>query len=195
MKSVVPQPANSLLVTPGGRRPRLQRMLNPKIVAVIGATEAPNSVGRALMENLLSLGENLYPVNPKRPGVLGVKAFPRIADVPAPVDLAVIATPAFAVPDVVGECEEAGVPGAVIISAGFKETGAAGLKLEQEIVARRGRMRVIGPNCRGVMIPERGLNPPPYHRNPLHGHASFCSRRGTPCASALDRSCRQDIGF
>src|SRR6516165_11816618 len=73
-KTVPSQPASSLLGTPGGRRPRLQRMLNPKVVAVIGATETPGSVGRALMENLRSFGQNLYPVNPKRPGVLGVKA-------------------------------------------------------------------------------------------------------------------------
>src|SRR6516225_2594758 len=195
MKSVVPQPANSLLVTPGGRRPRLQRMLNPKVVAVIGATEAPNSVGRALMENLRSFGENLYPINPKRPNVLGLKAFPRIADVPAPVDLAVIATPAFTVPDVVGQCAEAGVPGAVIISAGFKETGAAGLKLEQEIAARRGRMRVIGPNCSGVMIPDRDLNTTPLKRMALHGNVAFISQSGTLCASVLDRSFRQKVGF
>ena len=170
-------------------------MLNPKIVAVIGATETPNSVGRALMENLLSFGENLHPVNPKRLNVLGVKAYPRIADVPATVDLAVIATPAFTVPDVVGECEEAGVPGAVIISAGFKETGAAGLKLEQEVVARRGRMRVIGPNCSGVMIPYRGLNATPFKRMALHGNVAFISQSGTLCASVLDRSFRQNIGF
>src|SRR6516165_1195957 len=138
-KTVPSQPASSLLATPGNRRPRLQRMLKPKVVAVIGATETPDSVGRALMENLQSFGENIYPINPKRSNVLGLKAFPRIADVPTPVDLAVIATPAFSVPDVVGECEKAGVPGAVIISAGFKETGTAGVKLEREIVARRGR--------------------------------------------------------
>jgi acetyltransferase len=88
-------------------------MLSPKVVAVIGATEVPDSVGRTLMENLLSFGENLHPVNPKRLNVLGVRAFPRIADVPVPVDLAVIATPASTVPDLVGECEEAGVPGAM----------------------------------------------------------------------------------
>jgi len=194
-RTTVPQPASSLLGTPGGRRPRLQRMLNPKVVAVIGATETPDSVGRTLMENLLSFGENLYPINPKRPNVLGVKAFQRIADVPAPVDLAVIATPAFTVPDVVGECEKAGVPGAVIISAGFRETGAAGVKLEQEIVARRGRMRVIGPNCSGVMIPDLGLNATLVNRMALHGNVAFISQSGALCISVLDWSFRQKVGF
>jgi len=170
-------------------------MLNPKVVAVIGATETPDSVGRTLMENLLSFGENLYPINPKRPNVFGLKAFPRITDVPAPVDLAVIATPAFTVPDVVGECEKAGVPGAVIISAGFRETGAAGVKLEQEIAARRGRMRVIGPNCSGVMIPDLGLNATFISRMALHGNVAFISQSGALCVSVLDWSFRQKVGF
>src|SRR6266404_3806073 len=121
MSAAVTQIAGSLLTTVDTRRPILQRMLGPKVVALVGATEAPNSVGRTLMENLLSFGENLYPINPRRPAVLGVKAFPKIADVPAAIDLAVIATPASTVPDVIGECEKAGVAGAVIISAGFKD--------------------------------------------------------------------------
>jgi AspT/YidE/YbjL antiporter-like protein len=158
MSVPVTQTAGSILTTLDSHKPILQRMLSPKVVALVGATEAPNSVGRTLMENLLSFGENLYPINPKRPTVLGVKAFPKIADVPAAIDLAVIATPAFTPPDVISECEKAAVPGAVIISAGFKECGAAGIKLEEEILARKGPMRLIGPNCLGVMIPELGLN-------------------------------------
>jgi acetyltransferase len=137
MSAAVTQTTDSLLTTPDSRRPILQRMLSPKVVAVIGATEAPNSVGRALTENLFSFGENLYPINPKRHTVLGVKAFPKIADVPVPVNLAVVATPAFTVPDVIGECAKVGVSGAVIVSAGFKECGTAGIKLEEEILARR----------------------------------------------------------
>ena len=133
-------------------------MLNPKSVAVIGATENLQSVGRTLMENLKSFTGDFYPVNPKRNSVLGLKAFSRIGEVPGPVDLAVIATPAIAVPDVVSECAEAGVKGAVIISAGFRECGAVGVQLEEAILARRGGMRLIGPNCLGVMIPGQGLN-------------------------------------
>src|SRR6516164_6975131 len=91
------------------RRPILRAMLNPQAIALIGATEGPGSVGRTLMENLLSFGRPLYPINLKRDSVLGVKAFSNIADAPAPVDLAIIATPALTVPDVVGECAAAGV--------------------------------------------------------------------------------------
>jgi acetyltransferase len=170
-------------------------MLSPKVVAVIGATEAPNSVGRALMENLFSFGENLYPINPKRHTVLGVKAFPKIAEVPVPVDLAVVATPALTVPDVIGECAKAGVSGTVIVSAGFKECGTAGIKLEEEILARRCRMRIIGPNCLGVMIPELGLNATFAKSMALRGNVAFISQSGALCTSVLDWSLREQVGF
>jgi len=140
------------------RRPILKSILNPKVVALVGATEAPDSVGRALMENLASFGGVVYPINPKRSSVLGVEAYPNIEAVPNPVDLAIVATPAVTVPLVVKECADAGVKGAVIISAGFKECGPEGRKLEKAIVSSRGKMRLIGPNCLGVMIPELGLN-------------------------------------
>jgi acetyltransferase len=170
-------------------------MLSPKVVAVIGATEAFNSVGRTLTENLFSFGENLYPINPKRPTVFGIKTFPKIADVPVPVDLAVIATPAFTVPEVVAECEKAGVSGAVIISAGFKECGAAGIKLEEEILACRGQMRIIGPNCLGIMIPELNLNATFAKRMALRGNVAFISQSGALCTSVLDWSLREQVGF
>jgi len=195
MSAVVTQTAGSLITTLNGRTPILQRMLSPKVVALVGATEDPKSVGRMLMENLLSFGENLYPINPKRLAVLGVKAFPKIADVPAAIDLAVIATPAFTVPDVIGECEKAGVQGAVIISAGFKECGVAGIKLEEEIRARRGQMRVIGPNCLGIMIPEIGLNATFAKRTALGGNVAFISQSGALCTSVLDWSFREQVGF
>ena len=154
-------------------------MLNPKSVAVIGATENLQSVGRTLMENLKSFTGGLYPVNPKRNSVLGLKAFPRIGQVPGPVDLAVIATPAIAVPDVVSECAEAGVKGAVIISAGFRECGAVGVHLEEAILARRGGMRLIGPNCLGVMIPGQGLNATFAKTMALPGNVAYQSKRRT----------------
>src|SRR5260370_19757296 len=121
-------------------------MLNPKSVAVIGATENLQSVGRTLMENLKSFTGDLYPVNPKRNSVLGLKAFPRIGEVPEPVDLAVIATPAIAVPDVVSECAVAGPQGAVIISAVFRDCGAVGFQLIEAILARRGSMPFVEPD-------------------------------------------------
>src|SRR5581483_588938 len=111
------------------RQHPLNAILSPKVVAVIGATETANSVGRTVFQNLGRGGFEgvVYPVNPKRASVLCVKAYPNIASVPEKVDLAVICTPAPSVPGIIRECVQAGVPGAVIISAGFKEIGAVGV--------------------------------------------------------------------
>jgi acetyltransferase len=128
------------------RRPILSAMFTPKSVAVIGASEKPSSVGRALLENLLPFHGHVFPVNRSHEMVLGQKTFPTIKDVPGDVDLAVIATPAATVPGIVAECAAAGVKGAVIISAGFKECGPAGAELENQILEQRGKMRIIGPN-------------------------------------------------
>jgi acetyltransferase len=177
------------------RRPILRAMLKPKTIALIGATEVPNSVGRTLMENLLSSGRTVYPINLKRRDVLGVKAFPKVADVPAAVDLAIIATPAVTVPDVIGECAAAGLKGAVIISAGFRESGSAGQELERAILLRRGRMRLIGPNCLGVMIPSAGLNATFAKKMALSGSVAFLSQSGALGAAILDWSLREKVGF
>src|SRR5438477_5294352 len=143
-------------------RTPLDAIFAPRAVAVIGATEKAGSVGRSIVWNLIRspFGGTVYPVNPSRPNVLGIRSYPRIAAVPEPVDLAVVVTPAPSVPGVIGECVEAGVKGAIIISAGFKEVGPQGVELERQVLeqARRGRMRLIGPNCLGVMCPGRGLN-------------------------------------
>ena len=170
-------------------------MFTPKSVAVIGATEAPGSIGRALMENLKSYHGLLYPVSLKRDTILGVPAFPKIGAVPDHVDLAIIATPAATVPEVVQECAEAGVTGAIIVSAGFKECGSFGAKLEEAIIARRGRMRIIGPNCLGVMIPRLDLNATFAPRLAKDGHLAFVSQSGALCSSVLDWSLREGVGF
>ena len=133
----------------------LEAIFAPKTVAVIGASETTGSVGRTIVWNLIStpFGGTVFPVNPKRPSILGIKAYPNIAAVPSPVDLAVVVTPAPTVPGIIHECVEAGVKGAIVISAGFKETGQAGAELERQILeyAHKGKMRIIGPNCLGVM--------------------------------------------
>jgi acetyltransferase len=170
-------------------------MLNPRTVALIGATETPHSVGRTIMENLLSFDGTVYPINPKRSMVLGVKAFANIADTPEPVDLVVIATPAATVPNLVSECAAAGVKGAVIVSAGFKEIGAEGTRLEQEIIARQGTMRIIGPNCIGVMMPNLCLNATFADTMAPKGNVAFISQSGALCSSVLDWSVRQKVGF
>ena len=170
-------------------------MFAPESIAVIGATEAPGSVGRALLRNLKSYRGPIYPVNLKRDRVLGLRALPKIGAVPNRVDLAIIATPAATVPDVVQECAEAGVTGAMIISAGFKECGPLGAKLEEAILARRGQMRIVGPNCLGVMIPRLRLNATFAPRLAKDGDLAFISQSGALCSSVLDWSIRERVGF
>ena len=140
----------------------LDPFFHPRTVAVIGATEAAGKVGRTVVWNLISspFGGTVFPINPKRSSILGLKAYPSLADLPEPVELAVIVTPAPGVPALIEECVAAGIPAAIIISAGFKEIGPEGVELERQILetARRGRMRIIGPNCLGVMSPTTGFN-------------------------------------
>jgi acetyltransferase len=144
-----------------GGQSGLSALFAPKTVAVIGATEKPGSVGRTLLWNLISspFGGAVFPINPKRPSVLGIQAYPSIADAPAPVELAVIATPAPTVPAIIAQCAAAGVKGAIIISAGFREAGPAGAELERQVREARGNsgLRIVGPNCLGVMSPPARL--------------------------------------
>ena len=168
-------------------------------MAVIGATETTGHVGRAILWNLISspFGGIVYPVNLKRKAVLGIRAFPSVQAIPDPVDLAVIITPAALVPNVIKECGEKGVRGAVIISAGFRETGPAGLELENQVLlaARRTNMRLIGPNCLGVMCPTTGLNatfaPSIAHK----GSVALLSQSGAICTALLDWSLSAHVGF
>ena len=177
----------------------LQPIFSPKTVAVIGATEKTGSVGRTVIWNLISspFGGTVYPVNPKRDNILGIKAYTSIHDLPDPVDLAVIVTPAPTVPGIIAECVKAGVKGAIVISAGFKEVGAEGARLEEEILAhaRRGRMRVIGPNCLGVMNPLTGLNATFATATAESGSVAFISQSGALCTSVLDWSLKEHVGF
>lgn len=182
-----------------GRSSPLDAILSPKTVAVIGATETSGSVGRTVMENLGNggFGGAVFPVNPKRARVLGIKTFARIGDVPEPVDLALIVTPASTVPGIVAECAAAGVKGVVVISAGFKETGNAGRELEAEIMAnaRSSGMRIIGPNCLGVMLPRIGLNATFAAGIARPGNVAFLSQSGALCTAILDWSLRENVGF
>jgi acetyltransferase len=177
----------------------LDAIFAPRTVAVIGATEKQGSVGRAVLWNLISnpFGGTVYPINSNRPNVLGIKAYKAIAAVPDPVDLAVVVTPAATVPGVISECVEAGVKSAIVISAGFKETGPEGARLEQEVVAeaRRGRMRIIGPNCVGVMRPYSGMNATFAAQIARPGTVGFISQSGALCTAILDWSHRENVGF
>ena len=181
------------------QRHPLDRIFRPRSVAVIGATEREGSVGRTLLWNLIRnpFGGTVFPVNPQRRSVLGLKSYPDIASVPEAVDLAVIATPAAGVPQVIRECIAAGVKGAIIVSAGFKEIGAAGEALEQQVMAqaRLGGMRIIGPNCLGVMNPVLGLNATFASTIARPGNVAFISQSGALCTSILDWSLGENVGF
>jgi acetyltransferase len=177
----------------------LQPIFSPKTVAVIGASEKAGSVGRTVVWNLISspFGGTVYPVNPKRNNILGIKAYPSIKDLPDQIDLAVIVTPAPTVPGIIEECVEAGVKGAIVISAGFKEVGPEGAMLETQILehARRGKMRIIGPNCLGVMNPLTGLNATFATAAAQPGNVAFISQSGALCTSVLDWSFKEHVGF
>jgi acetyltransferase len=181
-----------------GRHP-LESFFSPHAVAVIGATEAPGSVGRTLLHNLLGtpFGGTIYPVNPKRESVLGIKAYRSLTDVPAPVDLALIVTPAVTVPAIVAECADRKVPTAIIISAGFREIGPAGAELERRVLAeaRRGPVRLIGPNCLGVMSPVTGLNATFAAGMARPGNVAFLSQSGALLTAILDWSLSEQVGF
>jgi len=177
----------------------LDPMFRPRSVAVIGATERAGSVGGTTLANLLqaSFHGAIYPVNPHHSEILGKKAYRAIADVPAQVDLAVIVTPAATVAGIVGECIDAGVKAAVVISAGFRERGAEGKALEEQIAQqlRRGRMRLIGPNCLGVMNPVIGLNATFAQTIARKGNVAFVSQSGALLTAILDWSLREEVGF
>lgn len=178
----------------------LDALFLPKSIAIIGAKDDKGSVGRTIMQNIIAGGtlkDNIYPINPKRSEVMGLKSYPTILDVPKPVDLAVFVTPAATVPALVKQCTEAKVKSGIIISAGFKELGESGLKLEEEILsyAKQGNMRIIGPNCLGVMNPIYGLNATFAKGMALKGNIAFISQSGAMCTSVLDWSFAENIGF
>ena len=181
------------------RRRTLDYFFHPKNVAVIGATEAQHSVGRSILTNLKDapFPGAIYPVNPKRETLLGLRSYASIGKVPEPVDLAVIATPAATVPGVIRECSEAGVPAAIVISAGFREIGERGAALEDEILAaaRRSGMRIVGPNCLGLMNPHALLNATFASTMARPGHLGFISQSGALCTAILDWSRREMVGF
>jgi len=177
----------------------LDAIFAPKTVAVIGASEKPGSVGRNLLWNLITnpFGGTVFPINPQHSSILGIKAYSTIFDVPEKIDLAVIATPASTVPKIIADGVDAGIKGAIIISAGFKEVGAKGLALEQEILqqAHRGKIKIIGPNCLGLMNPISGLNATFASKMALPGTVGFISQSGALCTSVLDWSLHENVGF
>jgi acetyl coenzyme A synthetase (ADP forming)-like protein len=169
----------------------------PGSIAVIGASASPNKVGYSVLRNLLSFPGNLYPVNPSRAELFGRKAYPSVKDVQGPVDWAVIAVPARLVPQVMEECGEKGVRLAIIVTAGFKEIGGEGAALEEKVtaIARRYGIRLIGPNCLGVMMPHQGINATFDPVSPKPGDVAFISQSGAIITTVVDWSLPEEFGF
>lgn len=176
----------------------LKAFFSPKSVALVGATERKGSVGRTTFENLLSGGfkGKIYPVNATRPTILGEKSYKSIIDLPEKVDLVIVTTPAQSVPEIIRQCVEQKIAAAVVISAGFREIGPEGAKLEQEIISlARGKMRLIGPNCLGLMSPAHGLNATFAQTIAKPGNVAFISQSGALCTAILDWSLKESFGF
>jgi acetyltransferase len=177
----------------------LEAVLRPRAVAVIGASNREQSIGRMVMANLLGGGfaGRIMPVNPKHGQVLGVEAWPDVASLPVVPDLGVIATPARTVPQLIGELAAKGARGAVVISAGFGGTSADGANLKQAMLdaARPSLLRIVGPNSLGVLVPQIGLNASFAHLTPRPGSIAFVTQSGAIATSILDWAHARGIGF
>ncbi len=177
----------------------LDFLFRPKAVAVVGASREPGKVGHTVLENLLSAGfrGSIYPVNPKAQEILGLKAYPSVSAIPGEVELAVIAIRAPLVPQVIEECGKKGVRAAVILSAGFRETGREGAQLEREVLtkAQKFGLRIVGPNCLGVLDTYARLNVTFAAVKPLRGAVGFFSQSGALCLHLLEWSRAEKVGL
>jgi acetyl coenzyme A synthetase (ADP forming)-like protein len=179
--------------------PVLDMFFDPQSVAVIGASRTPGKLGHSVLQNVIRYGYEgaVYPVNPGASEILGVKCYPSVLLVPGTVDLAVILIPSEHVARVLVECGEKGVKGAIVISAGFREVGRAGRDREREIVdiARRYAMRLLGPNCLGIIDTVSSLNASFAAVMPDRGTIAFMSQSGALCTAVLDMAVAQQVGF
>ena len=179
---------------------KLNSIFKPKRIALIGVSDNPNSVGGITLRNLVGGGFNgvVYPVNPKREAVLGIPCYPDVKSLPKTPDLAVIMIAAKFVPQVIRECGEAGINGIIIMSAGFKESGSEGKALEEQAKLEKAKfpdMRIIGPNCLGILVPGLNMNVSFADGMPKKGHVAFISQSGALCTSVLDWAYESNIGF
>jgi acetyltransferase len=178
----------------------LNKIFNPTRIAVIGASAKQHSVGNTVLRNLIdgNFPGVIYPVNPKYSEVEGLPAFAKVADLPQRVDLAVVCTPASSVPQVVDQCGQANVGGLIILTAGFREVGEAGKRLEDElasVAANYADMRIIGPNCVGIIAPYASLNASFAAGMPNKGRVAFISQSGALCTAVLDWALQENVGF
>ncbi len=177
----------------------LEAFFEPKSVAVIGASRNPTKLGYGILKNILESGFQgaIYPVNPKADEILDLPAYASVLDVPDPIDLAVIVVPDRFVLDVMEECGKKGVKGVIIISAGFREAGLEGVHRERRLseIARQYGIRVIGPNCLGVIDTITPINASFAPGMPRRGDIAFMSQSGALCTAVLDWSVAEGIGF
>jgi acetyl coenzyme A synthetase (ADP forming)-like protein len=184
-----------------GHMKELDAIFSPKSVAVVGASTTPGKVGHDIFVNILKGGftGTLYPVNPAARSIASVRAYPTITDIPDEVDLAIIILPPKPALNAVKDAISKGIKGVVIVSAGFREVGSEGRKIEDQIVAmcRKAKVRVVGPNCLGVINPLKGirLNASFSTRMPTPGNISFISQSGALCTAVLDFATDRDFGF
>lgn len=177
----------------------MEKIFAPNAIAVVGASEKPGSVGTAVMHNLIEGGfkGEVYPVNPNYSKIFGKAAYRSVRDLPNSADLAVIATPIGTLAAMVGDCMDKGIGGAVVISAGGKETGEKGAAIESEVLEkiRKTEFRLIGPNCLGIIAPRAALNASFASRMPEAGKMAFISQSGAICTAILDFAAKARIGF
>lgn len=177
--------------------PPVPDILHPKSIAVVGASKNPGKVGYAVFRNLLNFKGKLYPINPQAEDILGIPVYKTLSDIPEPVEMVVVAIPAPKVPEIVHEAGTLGVKVAVILTAGFRETGEEGKKIEDELLrmARETGIRIVGPNCLGIIIPPLELNATFDVQSPLSGQIGFISQSGAIITTVLDWSISRRIGF
>lgn len=180
-------------------REDIKPILSPKSIAVIGASRRSGAVGNRIVKNILESGFKgpIYPINPKADKIHGLKCYPSVLKVEGDVDLAVVAVPARIVPEVVEEAGVKGVKGLIVISAGFREIGEEGAKLEKEVLTlcRKYGMRMVGPNCLGVINTSVPMNTTFASSQPIPGSIAFLSQSGALCTAVIDWAPKEGLGF
>jgi len=179
--------------------PNLEMLFRPKTIAVVGVSEEPGKLGSVVLSNLRDAGfeGEIYIVNPKHQFLYGQRVYSKVSDIPVEIDLVIIIVPAPVVPSVMEECAEKNVKGVIIITAGFKETGEEGKKLEEKVlqIAKDANIRIIGPNCLGLIIPQNKLNASFAAGMPIDGDIAFMSQSGAICTALLDMAIPAGLGF
>jgi len=178
----------------------LDKIFKPQRIALVGVSPNPRSVSGRILANLIGGGFRgvVYPVSPSTEAVMGISCFPNVASLPKTPDLGIVCAAAAQVPALVRECGQAGIRGLIVVSAGFRETGPAGLALEQAVLAEARRfegLRIIGPNCLGIISPGLPLNASFAGSMPRPGHVAFVSQSGALCTSVLDWAAEEKLGF